>query len=864
MEYERTQQYSATVPMHARIGSSSSFSLPPVHRQNKRARRGETGENLKEISMSTVNPSLFNASLGTSSRQVCFDTRAINSRGVFLGDDPLHFSVPLFLLDLSLMFFTASTTHCILRRLGQSRFVSDLLAGILLGPSVIGQNQAFQRTVFPERGILLVDSLSLISLIFFIFTIGVKTDLSLLQRPGKRAVAIGAAGSVLPFALSVCTFFALRRAFPDDLRHGPLIFFVASRLSLSSFPVIAYTLDELRLLNSDLGRVVLSASLFSDVINWGVGSLTSAYTMITAVKTPGTALGIVASLAGTLLFVLLVARPAMMWSVRRTPAGETLVEWHFLMLLMTALLMSLATQAFGFNVTLGPLMLGLAIPGGMPVGQTIKEKLEPLGGALFLPMYMVLAGYRTRFDEVRSVKAWGLLEMVVVVCYVGKLVGSVAMSRYFDMSANDAISVGLMLNIKGIVEISAFNTYAWGDDQIATAEHVSVLTMSMMMITAVTTPLIKLMYKPTMRYVARKRRTIEHARPRSLLRFMACVHNEEHVAPLLDLLEASYACRDSPIALTVLHLTELTGRSASVLRPHKHSRRSTASDRIVNAFSYFEKQQAEPGSISVHPFVAIAPYSTLYNDVCSLALDRKVCFILLPFHKCCDGAQETVSHAFQALNRNVLAFAPCSVAILVDRSLPAATCAHTNHLLHLVAVYFLGGPDDREALAFASRMANNRSITVTVIRLLPHVANDDKERNLDDAAVERLRETHAHNQRLVYMEKVVEDGEGTAAVIREMSDQFDLLIVGRRKGVDSAPTRGLSEWSECPELGIIGDMLAAAEFTEKVSILVVQQQTRFGGKLGSGRDETATATEGGNIVDPMNPEGVRSGVMGHI
>lgn len=80
--------------------------------------------------MSIINPSLFNASLGTSPQQVCFDTRAINSRGVFLGDDPLRFSVPLFLLDLSLMFFTASTTHCILGRLSQSRFVSDLLVSI--------------------------------------------------------------------------------------------------------------------------------------------------------------------------------------------------------------------------------------------------------------------------------------------------------------------------------------------------------------------------------------------------------------------------------------------------------------------------------------------------------------------------------------------------------------------------------------------------------------------------------------------------------------------------------------------------------------------------------------------------------------
>ncbi|URD96203.1 Sodium/hydrogen exchanger family [Musa troglodytarum] len=577
---------------------------------------------------------------------------------------------------------------------------------------------------------------------------------------------------------------------PDDLGEGSLIFFVASRLSLSSFPVIAYTLDELRLLNSDLGRVVLSASLFSDVINWGVASLTSAYTMITAVKTPGTAIGIVASLAGSLLFVLLVARPTLMWSVRRTPAGETLVEWHFLVLLMTALLMSLATQAFGYNVTLGPLMLGLAIPGGMPVGQTIKEKLEPLGGAVLAHVYSA----RRVPDEIRGgeehegvgstgdggghllrQEAGGLGGHVTLLRHVGErchLGGAHAQHQGSSRSLPSTRTLGA---------IDSFDGALLRADRVHDGDHGGHHAVDQAVVQT---------------YDALRGAEAPHGRARK-----AAVPTALHgLRPqrgarrtLLDLLEASYACRDSPIALTVLHLTELAGQSAAVLRPHKHSRRSanpTASDRIVNAFTYFEKQQAQPGSISVHPFVAMAPYSTLYNDVCSLALDRKVCFILLPFHKCCDGAQETVNHAFQTLNRNVLAFAPCSVAILVDRSLPAATCAHTNHLLHLVAVYFLGGPDDREALAFASRMANNRSITVTVIRLLPHVANDDKERKLDDAAVERLRESHAHNQRLVYMEKVVEDGEGTAAVIQEMSDQFDLLIVGRRKGVDSAPTRG--------------------------------------------------------------------------
>ncbi|KAL6640674.1 hypothetical protein ACP70R_021797 [Stipagrostis hirtigluma subsp. patula] len=91
-------------------------------------------------------------------------------------------------------------------------------------------------------------------------------------------------------------------------------------------------------------------------------------------------------------------------------------------------------------------------------------------------------------------------------------------------------------------------------------------------------------------------------------------------------------------------------------------------------------------------------------------------------------------------------------------------------------------------------------------------------------------------------EKTVEDGEGTAAVVRSMSEKFDLLIVGRRGGENdgmegsAALTSGLSEWSECPELGVLGDMLATAEFASKVSILVIQQQPPKNATTGAGNN----------------------------
>ncbi|WOL18643.1 hypothetical protein Cni_G27440 [Canna indica] len=229
---------------------------------------------------------------------------------------------------------------------------------------------------------------------------------------------------------------------------------------------------------------------------------------------------------------------------------------------------------------------------------------------------------------------------------------------------------------------------------------------------------------------------------------MACVHNEDHIAPLLNLVEIAHSSHEHSTAfsLTLLHLLELTGHSAVVLHRYKQNADDnvpTSIDRIVNAYRCFEQQNSQQVYITLLTYVVVSPYSTLFNDVCYLALIRKICLILVPFHKSFDGAQQTVNHAFQSLNHDVLAYAPCYVAILVDRSLHTATRAQTNQVLQRIALFFLGGPNDREALALASRMANNLYISLTIVSFLcqigdpklPKDKHKDEERKLDDAAI---------------------------------------------------------------------------------------------------------------------------------
>lgn len=389
------------------------------------------------------------------------------------------------------------------------------------------------------------------------------------------------------------------------------------------------------------------------------------------------------------------------------------------------------------------------------------------------------------------------------------------------------------------------------------------LIISVAVTTAVSMPLIKYLYDPKTHYVARKPRTLQYAntKPNSHLRILTCVHSDENVAPVLDLYTIAHVTLEFPSTITILHLNEITGHNLPVLRPYKPSHQSaptTPSDHIMNAFRYFEQMNPEPGACTMHPYVAIAPYDTLFNDVCYLALQRNVHFILLPFHKINDGTQQKVNYGHQSLNRNVFAYSPCTVVVFIDRNVAGATCANTNHLLNRLVVYFLGGEDDREALALALRFSYNPNLQLTVIRfLLLSPGRDepvdkqsmDKEQRLDEETMEGFRELCRSQERIQYVEKHVVDGEGTAAVIRAMSEKFDLLFVGRRKGVDSELTKGLNEWcKECPELGVLGDMLATSEFTEKVSVLVVQQQKGYksdgGGKMESSKKRQATNLAG--------------------
>lgn len=372
--------------------------------------------------------------------------------------------------------------------------------------------------------------------------------------------------------------------------------------------------------------------------------------------------------------------------------------------------------------------------------------------------------------------------------------------------------------------------------QVLNEECFAIMIISVVVVTGVISPLVKALYDPSRRFIAYKRRTIQHSKRDEELCILACVHSLDNVKTIFSLLNAINPTKDTRMNLFVLHLVKLIGRSSSLLVAHrprgKTSLNPTQSEQIFNSFRKFEERS--DGAITVQCFKGVSPYATMHNDVCSLALERRTCLVVIPFHhQRIKGERIEAPYALRSLNKNVLDKAPCSVAILVDRANPKKHySAMVEPSSYHVAVLFFGGADDREAVALAGRMSENRNVNLILMRFSSQndiVGGTDRSKMLDADTLSEFRLSTLHNEQVSYQEEVVTDVASVLALTRPMENTCDLVVVGRSHG-ESELMSELNKYSEYRELGTVGEALVTTYSQgSKASVLAVQQQTRIWG-----------------------------------
>lgn len=327
-----------------------------------------------------------------------------------------------------------------------------------------------------------------------------------------------------------------------------------------------------------------------------------------------------------------------------------------------------------------------------------------------------------------------------------------------------------------------------------------------------------------------QRRNLQHNPPDQELRIVLCVLDpDETVSGLIYLLDITCPSTNSPLSVCALRLIHLVGRATPLFIDHSKQEVPQVYHwtHTIHALEQFQEIKGE--QVKLQFFTAVAPKHTMFQDICEVSLEHGASLIILPFKRV--GHH---NHGVKTVNSQVLNHAPCSIAILVDKGLLDHANPVGSSFCHFglrLAVFFLGGADAREALVYADRMVSNQEVSLTVIRFLSHnnIGDIEMEKKLDDGIVTWFWVKNEINQRVVYREVVVRNGEETIGAIQSMNDgAFDLLIVGRKQGINPVLLTGLSEWSENEELGHIGDYVASEDFSGTSSVLVVQQQVLRG------------------------------------
>ncbi|KAK7380388.1 hypothetical protein VNO78_32898 [Psophocarpus tetragonolobus] len=753
--------------------------------------------------------------------------------------------LPMLQMQLCLIYLSTIFVHNFLGRLGIPKFTSMCIVGLIFATTFNEKWAEKCSELFFYDSQANLGLISVFGYVLFLFYTGVKTDMSVIFRSTRSATNMGSISILAPFicSMAVVHFHSSKYV---DMSQATQLGIIIGIFSVTPFPNICSLLSDLKILNSELGRLGQSAALVTEFFNVILITILN-FTKIVVQDSSGAWL----CLAAAIMFVLLVAfifRPAMFWIIKQTPEGSPVSDHYVYCILILALFSSYATHRIGFYALFGPFVVGLATPEGPPLGTAIIKKIDTFVNWILMPAFVTTCAMRvdlTDFMDWRDKVNGGIDHfmvqtlVVIVVTSLAKLVACTFTPFYNkDMPLRDSVSLSLIMNCKGIVELAGFSLIR---DVTGMPNNVFALVMVCLILNATVMPMfLTCLYDPMKKYAGNyTKRNIMDLRPNTELRVLACIHRFDNIPQTINLLEATYPTKEDPLCAHVLQLIELIGRASPLFICHQLQKKkridcnSSMAEKLVDAFENLE--QEFKGALVVNTFTSISPAENMYDDICTLALTKFVSLIVLPFHRkwSSDGNSiEIEDEALRELNYRVMERAPCSVGILIERA--QITHIFSPETPYSVCVLFIGGKDDREALFFAKRMAKNPHVRLTVVRFLPSSIELDDVRDwqgmLDTEILNDIKANKKVGKAYVkYIEKRVRDGPETALVIRALVNQYDLIIVGRQVGIETPLTSGLLQWSEYPELGVLGDLLASTDAGGKAVFVIQQQRTAMDG-----------------------------------
>lgn len=344
----------------------------------------------------------------------------------------------------------------ICKKIGQPTVIGEIVAGIVLGPSLVGWYfPEFFGTLFPKESLGNLQFLSQIGLILFMFVVGMELDLKVLKNKAHDAVVISHASIIFPFALGMGLAIFIYEAFaPAGISFLAFALFTGIAMSVTAFPVLARIVQERGIHKTKLGTIVITCAAADDITAW---CILAAVIAIVKAGSFISALYIIGLAALYVLLMLKVVRPFLKRVGDLSASRENLSKPIVAIFFLTLVISSYATEVIGIHALFGAFMAGAIMPENTKFRNIFIEKVEDVALVLLLPLFFVFTGLRTEIGLLNDPYHWWIAALIIAVAVTGKFVGSAVAAKVVGQNWKDSLSIGALMNTRGLMELVVLN-----------------------------------------------------------------------------------------------------------------------------------------------------------------------------------------------------------------------------------------------------------------------------------------------------------------------------------------------------------------------------------------------------------------------
>ncbi len=370
---------------------------------------------------------------------------------------PFEISVRFF-LQLVFILTVCQATAWVFQKMGQSQVVSEMIAGVLMGPSLFGWLWPdAQHFLFPKASMPVLFSVAQVALVLYMFLVGLELDIGLIREKGKSAAFVSFAGIAAPFVLGGSIAYYLMRhtefpVFGTGVTDLQAILFLGASMSITAFPMLARIIHEQGLTRTSLGVLALAAGSIDDAAAWCLLAVVlSAFS--------GDPMVAILAVAGGGVFLVLTLFP-LRWLLaplgKKVEEAKGLSSTLFTQMLIVLMLGAWITDVLGIYAVFGAFLTGAAMPKGL-FAEEMRKRIEPLTVGFLLPLFFVYSGLNTKIGLV-STPALALITLAIILAAcLGKGVACWGAARLSGANNRDAIAAGTLMNARGLMELIILN-----------------------------------------------------------------------------------------------------------------------------------------------------------------------------------------------------------------------------------------------------------------------------------------------------------------------------------------------------------------------------------------------------------------------